>query len=259
MSTTKSYGWRPDTPDPINDRPLGQRAHSTALPDQIWLDPTALPLVRDQGDQGACTGFGVTGALMWSLAAKQGRTVQLSPAFAYLQGRLIEGAPTQDTGCEIRSTVKGVAKNGCSLEQYMPYDPKKLPVRAGKRAAASALAHQIKVGYYRCADRSVDDLLQALAANLPVVGGYSWYGSLDGADFEASGVMPIPKKGERLIGGHCSWLCGADVPARMLFWQNSFGPKYAAHPKTGARGYVLMPFEWVERGLADDFWAIDHE
>lgn len=251
------HGWRPDTPD-HRDRYLFQRQLAPKpVPAQFYLDPKYLPAVRDQGQLGSCTGFGTTGALTWGGRHKF-KDLDLSPLFAYYQGRVIEASVREDSGCEIRDVVKAAANLGVSREKFCPYNIKRFSVKPSQAAYTSARSHQIKIGYYRT--DTVADVLQALLNNMPVVGGYSWFSCFDTPEFERNGVMPIPTAGDKLEGGHCNWVCGFDNERQMLLMQNSYGAGYGAnHPMTGERGYIFMPFTYLKEGWADDFWALDHE
>jgi hypothetical protein len=254
------HGWKKQLTDP-RDKLLRKKVKKAPLPDKIYLDPGALSITGDQGEQGSCTGWGLTQALEWSYRAKHGKAVDLSPAFAYLQGRIIEAAVKEDSGCEIRDVVKAAGKVGVCLERYLPYSDSKLAIKASATATRNAQAHQVKLGYYLC--KSVDDILQALNAGMPVDGGYSWFSHMSRDSFAETGVMMQPGTGVRadwkLEGGHCNWICGADLPSRMFLLQNSYGDFGAKHPITGAFGYVLMPFGFVEKGYWDDGWALLHE
>jgi C1A family cysteine protease len=249
------HGWKPDTPDHRDLLLRNKVKRVRQLPDKLYLDPEAIPAQRDQGEQGACTGFGLTGALMWSLKAKRKEDKQLSPAFAYLQGRIIEASVKEDAGAECRDVAKAAAKLGVCLEKYLPYNDRKLATTTSKQALRNASFHQLKLGYFRCL--TVDDVLQALNAKMAVYGGTSWFSNMDYA--EGDGIVHYPTNNDRLEGGHAMWIVGADLPSRTVIWQQSWGDWGGKHPVTGQKGFLFMPFAYIEHGLADDFWALDHE
>jgi hypothetical protein len=257
----KGHGWRPDTPD-INDEPHSfkrQAIPKKPVPSSFYLDPTCLSAPYDQGQQGSCTGHGTKGALEWSYRRKRQVSVTLSPAYAYLQARILEASVNEDSGAEIRDVVKGAVNKGVSLLKYAPYSDKVLYKKPTKAADKNALGHQVCFGYHRT--DVVDDIVQALLNDMPVIGGYSWFSNLSTADFERTGVMTMPVAGrDKLEGGHCNWACGFDTSSRMFLLQNSYGADFGAkHPISKQGGFVLMPFAYIEQGLADDFWAISHE
>lgn len=263
------HGWKPDTFNP-NDFKLSKAVHHKSMASiqsnrpVIYLDPQFISKTRDQGQQGSCTGHGTVGALEWSYRAKRKKDLTLSPADAYLGGRILEASVQEDAGAEIRDVVKAAAIDGVCLDRYMHYSDKKLAQKRTKASVRNAKAHQVGVGYYRCDDNEdnrqlmVDNMIRALDADMPIVGGYSWLSCLDTSTFEQTGVMPAPFGA--LEGGHCNWCCGVDIPSRVFIWQNSYGTDYGAeHPVSKQGGFIIMPFSWPLSGACDDNWAIRHE
>jgi hypothetical protein len=64
--------------------------------------------------------------------------------------------------------------------------------------------------------------------------------------------MPIPKKGERLVGGHAVTLIGYDDSKQAFLIQNSWGTEW------GLNGKFWMPYSFaLDSRECDDFWCID--
>lgn len=59
----------------------------------------------------------------------------------------------------------------------------------------------------------------------------------------------MPKKGERMIGGHAVLAVGYNQREKRFLVRNSWGTKWGMH------GYFTMLFEYIET-LASDFWTI---
>jgi C1A family cysteine protease len=241
-------GWQPEPPD-HRDQLLKNKFAPRIIPEVVELNPEFYPDVRDQGALGSCTGQATTGALMYKLRQRD-KQHELSPLYAYYRAREMEGTIREDAGAFIRDVIKGAGKHGVALESCWPYEPRKFARKPTKRADKSAAAHQA-VRYYRCL--TVDDILQALANDLPVVGGFSCFSSLNGADVNATGRVPMPQgRDDALEGGHAVWFVRGEQNTRYFKFQNSWA-------LWGDQGYGYLPFEYVNNGLADDFWAVDHE
>ena len=66
-----------------------------------------------------------------------------------------------------------------------------------------------------------------------------------------SGVLHLPKQGERQLGGHAVCAVGYDDEAKRLLVRNSWGPGW------GKQGYFTMPYDYAaSRDLSDDFWTV---
>jgi C1A family cysteine protease len=241
----RGHGWKPDTPD-HRDYTLRMRGAFVHVPDVVGLKEEFFPPVRNQGQLGSCTGFGTSGALMYKLRQRK-RSTELSALYAYYQARVLEGSVREDAGAEIRDVVKAAANIGIAREKCWPYRPRRFAAKPSAEANKSAAPHQV-VRYYRC--DGVEEVLQALAADMPVVFGFSCFSNLGEAD--RNGFVPMPGPKDGLEGGHCVWIVKGDQPTRVFRFQNSWGD-------WGDHGFGYLPFAYFENGLADDAWAIDHE
>jgi C1A family cysteine protease len=76
------------------------------------------------------------------------------------------------------------------------------------------------------------------------------------------GAIPFPERSERILGGHAVLAVGYDDRLKIantssgdettgaLLIRNSWGTGW------GERGYGWLPYEYVLRGLAEDFWSV---
>jgi C1A family cysteine protease len=81
--------------------------------------------------------------------------------------------------------------------------------------------------------------------------GFSVYESFESATVAKSGVLNMPKPGERQVGGHAVCAVGYDDAAKRVLVRNSWGPAW------GKKGYFTMPYDYVaNRNLSDDFWTV---
>ena len=77
------------------------------------------------------------------------------------------------------------------------------------------------------------------------------YESFQAASVARTGVVAMPGKGEKTLGGHAVMAVGYDRSAGRFLVRNSWGAKW------GKKGYGTMPFEYLETlALAADFWTI---
>jgi len=202
--------------------------------------------IENQDVIGSCTCNSGTSAEEMVLK-KSGKDIQLSRLWAYAEVRKFEGTPlTEDSGAQIRNVMKVLAKKGCPLESQYPYDLSKWNKNPPAALDAEAAKHQILI-YYRCPD--INQVCASIAQGFPVVGGFRCPKSLFSDETTKTGVIPFdPVKGFR--GGHAVLFTGYDDKKKLLQFQNSWGEDW------GDKGYGYLPYQYVERGYADDFWSI---
>jgi C1A family cysteine protease len=66
-----------------------------------------------------------------------------------------------------------------------------------------------------------------------------------------SGILNLPAKKEKVVGGHAVMAVGYDDAAKRFIVRNSWGTRW------GQNGYFTMPYGYLlNEGLSDDFWTI---
>ncbi|MDH7514071.1 MAG: C1 family peptidase [Clostridiales bacterium] len=90
--------------------------------------------------------------------------------------------------------------------------------------------------------------------------GFTVYSSIEQAS--DSGKIPFPSLRDKIEGGHAVVAVGYDDRMKIknrygdketvgaLFIRNSWGRSW------GEEGYGWLPYEYVLRGLAEDFWSV---
>lgn len=250
MLKIRRFGWIRQHPD-FNDKFFKFR-RNTAVPvlssTDLRSDPGTLP-VRDQGDLGSCTGHGVGHVLEFGAVKSGGGRFSLSPLQIYAAGRTVEGTYSQDTGCQIRDVLKAVAQYGACLEEAWPYDVSKFADPLPDYVVFDA-AHRKAISYH-AVDQTENAIKGCLSEGFPVVYGFSVYESFESDAVAKSGVVPMPRRRENQVGGHCVAIDGYKTNGAGYIVRNSWGETW------GQGGYCIMPEQYVhDPDLSSDFWTV---
>jgi C1A family cysteine protease len=188
-----------------------------------------------------------------------GKHIDASRLFLYKVTRNLLGW-NGDTGAYLRDTMKALVMCGVPPEHYWPYDIAKYDEEP--TAFLYALGDNYEaVKYYRLdpAGTTRAQRLEAikanLAAGLPSMFGFTVYSSIP-ASGDGKGEIPYPTTGDTVQGGHAVLAVGYDDARKIgtakgaLLIRNSWGTAW------GAAGYGWLPYAYVLKGLANDFWAL---
>lgn len=241
------FGWVPDLPDQ-RDKLYGVvRAVPARLPSSVDLRPQCSP-VENQGNLGSCTGNALAGAVECLQRKDKLSLLDVSRLFIYYNERVIEHSVKEDAGAMIRDGIKTLVKQGVCSEKKWPYVVSKFAVKPSALCYKEALDHQVSA-YARL--QTVNEMRACLAEGYPFVFGFSVYESFESDQVAKSGVVPMPKPGERQLGGHAVLGVGYNDAQRRFIVRNSWGTDW------GMKGYFTMPYDYVaNRNLSDDFWTI---
>jgi C1A family cysteine protease len=242
------FGWVPDLPDARDFMYSAPEAVLTKLPTKADLRQK-MPKIYDQGELGSCTANAIGAAFEFE-QIKEGQT-DFTPSrlFIYYNERAMEGTIDTDSGAMIRDGIKSVAKVGVCTETTWPYDIPKFTEKPPKTAYTEAKKHQALI--YRRVLGNLHQMQGCLASGLPFVFGFSVYESFMSPEVAKTGEVPLPPRGEQLIGGHAVLAVGYDDKIQRFIVRNSWGTGW------GIKGYYTMPYGYLtDPGLARDFWAI---
>lgn len=242
MSNKRNYSWRPDVAD-HRDHTYSATGPVPNHVDRIGLGNP----IEDQGQLGSCTGNASTSAA--EIVCKL--TYPLSRLMSYYDGRLIEGTVNQDSGCMIRDVIKGISTYGVCRESYYPYNIARFTRKPSQRAYTDGKKLLPKIKAYQRLS-TLADVKAALAAGLPVVFGFSVPEFFESQQVADNGIVRVPTRSDKIIGGHAVVAVGYDDrdPKPFVWVRNSWGTNW------GIDGYFKMDQGWWNTRLVDDMWVI---
>jgi C1A family cysteine protease len=173
---------------------------------------------------------------------------------------------TGDTGAFLRTTMGALILFGAPPEEYWPYKVADFDKEPTPFLYAFAQNFQA-ISYYRLdppgtrKETLLGRIKEHLSSGLPSMFGFTVYSSISQA--EKTGKIPYPAPGERVAGGHAVAAVGYDDAMSIknaaqgssatkgaLLIRNSWGKEW------GDGGYGWLPYEYVLKGLAVDWWSL---
>jgi hypothetical protein len=215
-----------------------------------YLPDYAKHLVLDQGEEGACTGFGLAAAINFLLWEKNGyqakglRTV--SPRMLYHMARMYDEWAGEDyEGSSCRGAMKGWHRHGVCVETLWPYRNKKgeiafVPPAKGWDADAAV---RPLGAYYRIDKKSISDLQSAIHEVKAIYCSANVHKGWFLKKTREPVIIPYDRKS---VGGHAFAVVGYTEDGFIV--QNSWGPGWGYH------GFAILSYEdWSAN--ATDAWV----
>ena len=283
MSETYKTGWVPDYPDHrdytleteavknvlvhLNVPGNGNNWMPSDLPKEekfVDLSPYFSP-VEDQQNIGSCTAHAAVGLLEYFERRAFNRYVNASRLFVYKTTRnLLQWQG--DTGAFLRTAMASLVLFGAPPEKYWPYDPSKYEDEPTQFVYSLAQNYQtvkyVKLDPPTATKAQVlENIKDSLTKGIPSMFGFTVYRSLY-SNINKPGHIPYPSATEKAEGGHA--ICAVGFSDNMqitnpydkktttgaLKIRNSWGTKW------GESGYGFIPYEYVLKGLAIDWWTL---
>ena len=241
------YGWVPDLPDHRDLLYSAVRPVILQIPQHVDLRSTCSP-VENQGNLGSCTGNALAGALEFLEQKDRISFMNVSRLFIYYNERALEGSIKSDSGAMIRDGIKTLKHQGVCAEKKWPYIISKFAVKPGPACYKEALDHQI-TSYRRIL--TLDEMRRCLAEGFPFVFGFTVYESFESQAVAKTGTVPMPRKSERVLGGHAVLGVGYNDKQKRFIVRNSWGTGW------GKQGYFTIPYAYLSNpDLSSDFWVV---
>jgi len=223
------------------------------------------PPIENQLNLGSCTAQAGVGMVEYFECRAFGRHTDASRLFLYKVTRDLLGW-TGDTGAFLRTTMAALALFGVPPERYWQYVVPNFDVEPNAFCYAFAQNYQA-ITYYRLDPPGTAPaallvtIKNLLASGLPSMFGFTVYDSYQQGN--TTGKIPFPVASDRQVGGHAVMAVGYDDAMRIkntgsgavetigaLLIRNSWGAGW------GAGGYGWLPYEYVLRRLAVDWWSL---
>jgi C1A family cysteine protease len=283
-------GWLPPVPDLRDYTPqspeIGPALERIGLPETDAAAEAKLPTKMDlrqwcseianQGNLGSCTAHAGVGVVEYLENRAFGKHLDGSRLFVYKTSRDLLGW-RGDTGAWLRTTMGAIALLGVPPEKFWPYTTNTDPGPSGTKrtfddepsAFVYGVADNFEGARYFCHDpisRNIEppkilkSVKRYLAHAIPSMFGF--YGFPSFSDTDVIGGIPFPGPGEQAEWGHAIVAVGYDDAFQItntkynvtttgaLLIRNSWGKSWGDH------GYGWLPYEYVRKSLATDFWSL---
>lgn len=244
VKVQRTYGWVPDVPD-RRDYLYGAIKPVVKLPRKVDLREFC-SAVENQGNLGSCTAQALAGNLEYLDKKTDSIYTDVSRLFIYYNERALEDTLGYDSGASLRDGIKTLKDYGACWEANWPYLIEHFTRKPSVKCYDEAKEHRIE-SYHRIT--TLPEMLTCLAEGYPFVFGFTVYESFESQEVAASGIVKMPGKKERTLGGHAVMAAGFDQGSKRFLVRNSWGADW------GMGGYFTIPYQYLEE-LADDFWTI---
>lgn len=215
---------------------------------------TAIPLdaytkvgvpILDQGEEGACTGFGLAAVVHYLLRRRRVKpdAAPVSPRMLYAMARRYDEWPGEDyEGSSCRGAMKGWHKHGVCAEKLWRHDPARPDSTLNETRSADAQGRPLGA-YFRVNHKDLVAMHAAISEVGVLYAAANVHSGWD--DVKKDGLIRFDDK-SKLLGGHAFAIVAYD---KAGFWiQNSWGDGW------GMGGFGHLSYaDWLKNGY--DVWV----
>lgn len=215
----------------------------TAAPASVDLR-SKLPACYDQGSLGSCTANALVGAYQSIEPSFFG-----SRLFLYYNGRMMINSIHYDSGATLYDGVACLKAYGMCREIDYPYIVRLFAVKPPQKCYTDALIHRVVTATN--ITQSAASMKASLNAGYPFVIGFAVFASFESGQVAATGMVPMPSRGERFLGGHAVLVVGYNDATQRWTVRNSWGNGW------GDKGHFYVPYAYfLDPILSSDIWNI---
>ena len=202
-------------------------------PSSSFIVPSLSPII-DQGALGSCA----VNAQAFCISTMTKNKLNLSRLTLYALSRIVTGIQLNEQGTAINMNCESIRIYGVCDEFIFPY------INIAENSIVVPPINALKNSFflnnyqYFAVDQSLDSLRQCLfEKQVPIIFGFAIWENFFSADND--GIVPMPTKNEKWIGGHAVVMVGYDDSKKWFKCANSWGPDW------GDNGFFYMPYDLI--------------
>jgi C1A family cysteine protease len=263
---THYFGWQPDLGDHRDFLVEGPSARAllrrlkmstrpaSKLPESVDWREFCGP-IEDQAERPLATAHAAVALLQQFERRASGKLLRLSSLFAHwTAGRLENNLASP--GRSLRSVLKAIVRCGVPPEWQWPSHARE--INSEPDAVAFSFQRDYRnLRYLRlgggeaAGQQTLDQLRSFLAAGFTLACGFPLCTAL-GDD----AAIPFPTAADSVVGGQAVSVVGYNDKLRIRSDRGALLIRAAWGVKWGDRGFGWLPYSYVKRRLATDFWTI---
>jgi len=210
--------------------------------------------IEHQGRTSSCTAHAATAIIEYFDKVAFGHYENSSRLFLYKTARNYMKI-TGDNGASLRATIAAMRLFGVPPEEYWEFDETK--VNEEPTAFCYSLAKEYQAIRYLKLDPpgtrwdvALNRMKRLIECNIPSMFTFTVYDYYFDEETENTGRIRQYRNTDIAAGFHAVVAVGYDDDDQEIIFRNSRGPGW------GDGGYGYLPYDYVQQGLANNFWVI---